>query len=355
MNFTLYTITPNESWKGDCLVGAWMDEEWRGGGIGLGRRGLKYENMPQTNRNRICAAANILRRLEGRAVQAAMAKMVAVVMVGETKPRRGLEQSLRNGPTVSGCCSPASCRDRMINVYLRSSNSSGSSYPVASARGCVCAVERFTSDVSFGPGDDKIPTVANVEHLHPANRKRDDDDIIINILSVDERSARGGGGTMAVNRRSSMQSLFVFWDFTFRAMVSPVRSFVRSLFIYLFVFILGLFFSFEQREGLSNRPVIVFWHLIARPLIMRTQLRNIWHLRAHNIIRSSSCLGYMTSSCFKNKVRGFYSILLQSGHHTSCALRHLLILLLNRFFPKQSVNAYFLSQLNFLINSPLRY
>jgi len=134
----------------------------------------------------------------------------------------------------------------MINVYLRSSDSSGSSYPVASACRCVCAVERFTSDVSFGPGDDKIPTVANVEHLHPANRKRDDDNIIINILGVDERPVRGVYGTVAVSRRSSMQSLFVFWDFTFRAMVSPVRS----LFIYLFVFILGLFFRSRSEKGL---------------------------------------------------------------------------------------------------------
>lgn len=49
---------------------------------------------------------------------------------------------------------------------------------------CVCEVERFTSDVSFGPGDDKIPAAATVVHLHPPNRKHDDDNIIvINILS----------------------------------------------------------------------------------------------------------------------------------------------------------------------------
>jgi len=149
----------------------------------------------------------------------------------------------------------------------------------------VCVVERFTSDVSFGPGDDKIPTAANVVHLHPTNRKRDDDNIIINILSVDERPVRGGGGTAAASRKSSMQSLSLSLSLSLRFLWFSLqsdcltRSLVHYSSIYLFSFCFFFFvFRFEDREGFNNRLVIVFWHLIARPLIIRTQLRNIWHL-----------------------------------------------------------------------------
>lgn len=116
---------------------------------------------------------------------------------------------------------------------------------------CVCAVERFTSDVSFGPGDDKIPATATAVHLHPPNRKRDGDNIIINILGVDE-------GLVASRWHCGSEPLIVdAVSLRFPSEPSSHPS-VRSFIIYLFICLFS-FWSFYFFRPRSESSVIIVW------------------------------------------------------------------------------------------------